>query len=100
MPPDVTFDSVFSWGAVSGAAGYQVRAKDAIQNVITPAPGVIDNGLALSISVGVLLSGQAPGQFTLEVRAVEAGGANPTAFAGIVVNLTGLAVPTGLTITP
>ena len=96
--PDVTFDSTFSWNAVSGAAGYQVRALDAINNVLTPAPGVVDVGLNTSVSVNTLLSGQAPGTYKLQVRAVEAGGANPTAFASLEVNLTGLAAPTGLTV--
>lgn len=96
--PDVTFDSIFSWNPVSGAAGYQVRATDAVNVVITPAPGVVDVGLNTSVSVGTLLLGQAPGTFKLQVRAVEAGGANPTAFASLTVNLTGLAIPTGLTV--
>ena len=98
MPPDVTLTSVFAWDAVTGAAGYQVRVKDSIQQVITPSPGVIDVGLNTSISVSTLLSGQPSGEYTFEVRAVEVGGTNPTAFAGLVVNLPGPTVPINLRI--
>jgi hypothetical protein len=96
--PTVTFDSVFSWNAVSGAAGYQVRALDAVNNVLTPAPGVVDVGLSTSVSVNTLLAGQSPGTYKLQVRAVEAGGANPTGFSSLDVDLVGLAAPTGLTV--
>ena len=95
---NVTPTSIFAWDAVLGAAGYQVRAKDSIQNVITPAPGVIDVGTATSTPVSTLLDGQPPGNYTLEVRAVEDGGANPTPFSGIAVTIPALVAPGGLRI--
>ena len=92
----VTSISIFAWDPVPGAAGYQVRAKDSVQNVITPAPGVIDVGTATSIPVSSLLDGQAPGSYTLEVRAVLAGGASPTPFSGLNVTIPALTPPANL----
>lgn len=94
--PDATLNNSITWDAVSGAAGYQVQILDSVNAPVFPVTGVYDNGLNTSFALDVGLTGESPGIYKIKVRAVETGGSNPTDWAQLNINFTGLAKPTNL----
>ncbi len=104
MPTPVTLNDVLYWDPIVGAAGYQVRVRTAASGPFWPsttdANMVQDVGLATEFALADALVGAPAGQYKVDVRAVEAGGANPTPFGTEVVDLTGLATPGPFRLTP
>lgn len=95
MPPDVTLNDILYWDPVAGAASYQVRVLDAINNPLDP-PGVIDNALNTSIGIDQLLAGQPfPAQYKLQVQSLP-----NTNWSQFVVNYVGVGQPQNLRLTP
>lgn len=102
--PDVTLNDVVYWDAVVGSAGYQVRLLTATNGPFWPdntnSSVVHDNGTDTFFALSQALTGAAQAQYKFQVRAVESGGANPTAWSQLTVNYIGLSAPTNLRLTP
>ena len=102
--PDVTLNDVVYWDAVVGAAGYQVRVLTSTSGPFWPdntnSSIVHENGTDTFFALSQSFTGAAPAQYKFQARAVETGGANPTAWSQLTVNYTGLSQPTNLRLTP
>ena len=104
MPTDVTLNDTVYWDPVVGAAGYQVRILTSVNGPFWPSNTdsnvVHDNGTTTSFALSLALTGAAPAVYKFQVRAVEAGGTNPTSWSQLEINYTGLSAPQNLRITP